>query len=259
MLPSASDVPRVLRSLGITLDVDRLDQHVIVDSGVIRVVVDSAGVNATDVVLEIGPGPGTITLELARRAGRVVAMEVDGRFRPLLDALPPNVDVRYVDAARAPWPRFDVLVSNPPYGLLQAIFERLFLLRPARAVLLAGSATSRSLLAAPGTSQFTRSSLIAQAAFDIEVVARVSREAFYPRPRTPSHVIRLERRIGQTSLSALATAVVREPGARVNDVLWRSGRGDLRDSLRALNVLQRRLQALSNAELSAIAAAIVGD
>jgi 16S rRNA A1518/A1519 N6-dimethyltransferase RsmA/KsgA/DIM1 with predicted DNA glycosylase/AP lyase activity len=259
MSPSASDVPRALQSLGITLDVDRFDQHVIVDADVVRIVVDSAGIMATDVAFEIGPGPGTITDELARRARRVVAMEVDRRFRPLLERLPPNVEVRYADAARARWPRFDVLVSNPAYGLLQSIFPRLFLLRPARAVLLMGSVTSRSLVAAPGDSQFTRLSLIAQAAFEIEVVAHVPQEAFYPRPRTASQVIRLVRRAGHTPLRALASAVVREPGARVNDVLWRSGRGDLRQALRALNVLQRRLQALSNTELSAIAAAIVGD
>ncbi len=259
MVPSASDVPRVLRSLGITLDVDRLDQHVIVDPEVVRMVVDSARVKATDVAFEIGPGPGTITDELARRARRVVAMEVDRRFRPLLDRLPPNVDVRYADAARALWPHFDVLVSNPPYGLLQAIFPRLLLLRPARAVLLTGSQTSRALFAAPGASQFTRLSLIAQAAFEIDIVAHVAREAFHPRPRTSAQIVRFVSRAGRTPLWALASAVVREPGARVNDVLWKSGRADLRQSFRTLNVLQRRLQALSNAELSAIAAAIVAD
>jgi 16S rRNA (adenine1518-N6/adenine1519-N6)-dimethyltransferase len=259
MLPSASEVPRVLRSLGIALDVDRLDQHVIIDADVVRVVVDSAGIRTTDVAFEVGPGPGTITDELARRAHRVVALELDQRFRPLLDRLPPNVDVRYADASRAQWPRFDVLVSNPPYGLLQAIFPRLFLMRPARAVLLVGSLTSRSLRAEPGASQFTRLSLTTQAAFEIEVVADVPREAFHPRPRTSSQVIRLAGRTERTPLWALASAVVHEPGAKVNDVLWRTGRGDLRPALRALNVLQRRLQALSNAELSAIAAAIVAE
>lgn len=257
--PSASDVPRVLQSLGIRLDVARFAQHVIVDPEVVRMLVDAAGLESSDVVFEIGPGAGTITHELARRADRVVAIEVDPRFRPLLDRLPANVEVRYAEAARARWPRFDALVCNPPYGMLEAIVRRLFTLRPSRAVLLIGSATSRALVAPPGTRQFTRLSLTVQASFDVEVVADVPRGAFVPRPRTVSRVVRLTPRGDRTKLWALADAVVREPAARVNDVLWRAGRGDLRQPLRAANMLQRRLQALSNAELSTIAAALADD
>jgi 16S rRNA (adenine1518-N6/adenine1519-N6)-dimethyltransferase len=255
--PSASDVPRILQSLGVKLDVDRLDQHLIVDPEVVRVVVDAARLEASDVVFEIGPGPGTITHELARQARRVVAIEVDRRFRPLLDLLPANVEVRYADAARARWPRFDALACNPPYGLLDPIVRRLFTLRPSRAVFLIGSATSRALVAPPGTRQFTRLSLIVQAAFDVDVVADVPAGAFVPRPRTTSRIVRLVPQAGRTRLWELADAVVRAPSARVNDVLWRAGRGDLRDVLRAHNMLQRRLQVLSNDELSAIAAALI--
>lgn len=257
--PSASDVPRLLQSLGIRLDVDRLDQHLIVDPEVVRVVVDAARLGASDIVFEIGPGPGTITHELARQARRVVAIEVDRRFRPLLDQLPANVEVRYADAARARWPRFDALVCNPPYGLLDPIVRRLFRVRPFRAVFLVGSTTSRALVALPGTRQFTRLSLIVQASFEVEVVADVPSDVFVPRPRTISHIIRLVPRAGRTQLWELANAVVRVPRARVNDVVWRAGRGDLREALRARNILQRRLQVLSNAELSAIAAAFIAE
>lgn len=257
--PSAADVPRILQSLGITLDVDRLDQHLIIDPEVVRIVVDVARIKASDVVCEIGPGPGTITHELARRARRVVAIEIDPRFRPLLDELPANVEVRYADAARGRWPHFDALVCNPPYGLLDAIVRRLFTLRPSRAVFLTGTAASRALVAPPGTAEFTRLSLITQASFEVDVVADVPADAFVPRPHTTSRIIRLVPLSGRTRLWHLADAVVRAPGARVNDVLWRAGRGDLREGLRARSVLQRRLQVLSNAELSAIAATFIAE
>lgn len=61
---------------------------------------------------------------------------------------------------------------------------------------------------------------------------------------------------GRTPLLLLADAVIRELGVRVNVVLWRTGRGDLRSTLRANGVLQKRLRSLSNAELSALAAAL---
>lgn len=254
--PSASDVPRVLRSLGIRLDVDRLDQHVLVDPDVVRLLVDAARLEPSDVVLEIGPGPGTITQELAGRAGRVVAIEMDTQFRPLLDRLPANVEVRYADAARAPWPRFDALVCNPPYGLVEAIVRRLFGLRPRCAALIVGATTRRAIAPPPGGEHFTRLTLIVQAAYAVDVVAEVPRGAFAPTPRTTSSIVRLRRRADRTPLQPLADAIVRESGARVNDVLWRAGRGDLRSALRTTGVLQRRLQSLSNAELSALTAAL---
>jgi 16S rRNA (adenine1518-N6/adenine1519-N6)-dimethyltransferase len=248
-----------LRSLGIRLDVDRLDQHVLVDSAVVQLLVDAARLEPSDVVLEIGPGPGTITQELARRAGRVVAIEVDTRFRPLLDRLPANVEVRYADAGRAGWPRLDALVCNPPYGLVEVIVRRLFGLRPRCAALIVGAATRRAIAAPPGGGQFTRLSLIVQAAYEVDFVAELPRDAFAPKPRTSSSIVRLRLRVGRTGLRPLADAIVREPGARVNDVLWRAGRGDLRSALRTTGVLHRRLQSLSNAELSALAAALTAD
>lgn len=82
-----------------SLDAKR-DQFFLVDSSVIKKLVDTARVDKNDRVLEVGPGLGFLTKELAKRAKEIIAIEIDGRFKPFLDKLPKNVKVIYGNAYR---------------------------------------------------------------------------------------------------------------------------------------------------------------
>ena len=75
-----------------------LGQHFLRDAGVARAIVDLVAPAAADLVVEIGPGEGALTDELARRAGRLIALEVD---RDLIDRLRrrlPTVEIVEADA-----------------------------------------------------------------------------------------------------------------------------------------------------------------
>jgi 16S rRNA (adenine1518-N6/adenine1519-N6)-dimethyltransferase len=114
----------------------RLGQNFLVDPELRDRVVSAAGLEPEDEVLEIGAGPGTLTKELARRARRVVAVELDRRLLAPLRAAAPsaqvvNADILELDLA-AHFPEGgEVVVGNIPYYLTGALVPHL-LGRPPR-------------------------------------------------------------------------------------------------------------------------------
>src|SRR6266436_8154257 len=86
-----------------------LGQHFLRDAAIARGIVDLVAPTTHDLVLEIGPGQGALTGELARRAGRVIALEVDRRLAAELRGRFESVEVIDADAARGTtgrsWPR----------------------------------------------------------------------------------------------------------------------------------------------------------
>src|SRR5690606_35589430 len=114
-----------------------LGQNFLYDEGLLARIVDSAEVSPTDDVLEIGPGLGALTRQLARAARRVVAVELDDRLLPVLRyELEPfaNVEIVHGDILTFdPASRFAgpfVVVANVPYYITGAILRRLLEGRP---------------------------------------------------------------------------------------------------------------------------------
>ena len=94
----------------------REDQHFLIDDSVLEREVDYAGITQEDTVLEIGAGPGVLTEKIAAKAGKVVVIEKDARFKPILDTLP-GVEVIIGDALEVEWPEFNKFLSNLPYTI----------------------------------------------------------------------------------------------------------------------------------------------
>jgi len=104
-----------------------LGQHFLRSAALAARIVDDAAIVADDVVVEIGPGHGALTLELARRAAMVLALELDADLASrLAGATPRNVVVLHADGTRWPLPRsrFRVL-ANPPFGATSALLRSL--------------------------------------------------------------------------------------------------------------------------------------
>ena len=104
-----------------------LDEQQLIDAGVITALIDASGLNLEDTALEIGPGAGNITVELAKRAKKVYAVEKNPKFLSLLKVRleGSNVEVILDDALTIYLPQFDVLVSNLPYAIIEAVMQRL--------------------------------------------------------------------------------------------------------------------------------------
>jgi 16S rRNA (adenine1518-N6/adenine1519-N6)-dimethyltransferase len=177
-----------------------LGQHFLRDAGTARAIVNLLAPTASDLVVEIGPGEGALTDELARRCGRLIALEVD---RALLDRLRrrlPSVEVLEADArtwdygmlARPPGGRV-LVVGNLPYSVSKPIVAALLEARAvidAMALMLQREVAER-LAAPPGSKVYGALSVLTQIVCDVEVALRVPPGAFRPPPQVESAVVRL--------------------------------------------------------------------
>ena len=109
----------------------RFGQNFLRDPNLAHVAVDRAGVLATDVVLEVGPGKGILTTVLAETAATVQAIEIDRELEPLLApvlAAHPNVVLTWGDAMRVPFgdltPAPTAFVANLPYNVATPLVLR---------------------------------------------------------------------------------------------------------------------------------------
>ncbi|MEW5785095.1 MAG: 16S rRNA (adenine(1518)-N(6)/adenine(1519)-N(6))-dimethyltransferase RsmA [Bacillota bacterium] len=200
-----------------------LGQNFLIDGNTIKKIISAAAVKTGDAVVEIGPGAGAITVELARCGTRVLALELDrglsGMLRDLLQSFP-SVTVLQEDALKVTWPALlgryfpagerIKLVSNLPYyisaPLLYALFEEQFPF--AGAVLMFQKEVAQRLIAPAGDHNYGGLSVLAQYFTTGRILFKVSRRAFWPVPGVDSVVIGLKPR--QKMLSAEEEALFRQ-------------------------------------------------
>jgi 16S rRNA (adenine1518-N6/adenine1519-N6)-dimethyltransferase len=177
----------------------RWGQHFLCDPAVARRIVERAALPPDGVALEIGPGLGALTDELARTVAGLYLVEVDRGLAARLAA-------RYADDPRVRVIAGDVLalpladlvpdpsatvVSNLPYNIASPVVFRLLELRARfpRAVLMLQQEMAARLAARPGTAAYGAATVLVQAFAEVRVAFRVSRRSFMPRPDVDSAVL----------------------------------------------------------------------
>jgi len=176
-----------------------LGQHWLQDRQVLGRIADEAELKRTDTVLEIGPGLGTLTSELLRRAGRVVAVEFDSELARKLPAQFPGTNLEVVNADIL---KFDLstlpadykVVANIPYYITSKIIQMLMTAtnRPSIVVLLVQKEVAERLAAKPGDMSILGVS--AQVYADVKLGDIVKAKLFTPPPKVDSQVVILETR-----------------------------------------------------------------
>jgi len=187
-----------------------LGQNFLVDHNLIRKLVDASGVRPGDLVLEVGPGTGTLTEELLARGCRVVAAELDRGLAALLrERLAPHPNFALIEGdalaskrelspeiVRALGNGPFRLIANLPYGAATPVMLALLIDFPqcrAMHVTIQREVADR-LLASPGTRDYGPITVIAHALATIERLATLPPECFWPRPDVTSAMVSLVRR-----------------------------------------------------------------
>ena len=203
------DVWRLLREFDIQPK-KSLGQNFLVDQRALKRIVEAAELGPEDIVLEIGPGLGTLTRCLAEKAGRVVAVELDHHlvevFRQVL-ADCPNVEIVQGDILQfdpvelvrgamrpcspASLPLYKV-VANLPYYITSAVLRHLLTakVKPRLIVVTVQLEVARRITAEPGDMSLLAVSV--QFYGRPRIVARIKASAFYPSPEGGSAVVRIE-------------------------------------------------------------------
>jgi 16S rRNA (adenine1518-N6/adenine1519-N6)-dimethyltransferase len=197
------------------------DEQQLIDPKVIRSLIEASGSSETDKVLEIGPGAGNITVELADRASKVYAVEKNPKFIPLLrERLHKlNVEILIGDALEISLPDFDVLVSNLPYSIAEATLQRLKRLRFRSASVIIPSSLASTLLARIGGADYTKLTCEASLFFDFSLVSTVEPESYYPEPRTSTSVIALKPRESLKPTEAVVRQLLLQGDKKVGNAL----------------------------------------
>jgi len=177
----------------------RWGQHFLCDPAVARRIVEAADLGPRSVALEIGPGLGALTDELAARAGRLYLVEVDPTLAQRLAArFAGDPRVRIVTGDVLSLPLEDVVlepaasvVANLPYNIAMPIVFRLLDARARlpRAVLMLQREMAQRLVARPGTAAYGVASVLVQAFAELRIAFGVSRRSFLPRPDVDSAVV----------------------------------------------------------------------
>jgi 16S rRNA (adenine1518-N6/adenine1519-N6)-dimethyltransferase len=175
----------------------RLGQNFLVDEGVRDLMLHSAELSRSDVVLEVGPGRGFLTEALMARAGRVIAVEKDPR---LVDTLRRkhhgNRRLRLIegDVLKVRLPKFTKIVCSPPYYISSRLILLLISRRFRRAVVTFQKEFAERLAAKPASPNYGRISVMVQHRASVELVGVVGRNSFRPAPRVDSAVVVIEKR-----------------------------------------------------------------
>lgn len=208
--PAALLGPAEVRALATRLGIrptKTLGQNFVVDPNTVRRIVRAAGVGPDDVVLEVGPGLGSLTLGLLPEVAQVVTVEVDpvlaGALQATVTARAPAYAERLVvlatDALRLdeiPGPPPTALVANLPYNVavpvLLHLLERFGAIR--RVLVMVQSEVADRLAAPPGSRVYGVPSVKAAWYADVRRAGAVGRAVFWPAPNVDSGLVAMTRR-----------------------------------------------------------------
>ena len=212
MTQTKREVQTLLEDAGVR-PLKRFGQHFLIDGNLMRKLLAAAGVQPTDVVLEVGPGTGSLTEELLAQAGHVVAVEIDRTLQTICwDRLGqrPNFtliagDVLESKGSIAPAVRRALqdrqqelggrilLVANLPYQVASPLILNLLTGQPrvAEMCFTIQAEVADRLQAPPGGKDYGPLTILTQALADVLRVARVPPEAFWPSPEVDSAIVRV--------------------------------------------------------------------
>ncbi|KAI9820441.1 MAG: Dimethyladenosine transferase [Thelocarpon impressellum] len=177
-----------------------IGQHILKNPGIAQAIVEKADLKQSDVVLEVGPGTGNLTVKILEKAKRVIAVEMDARMAAevtkRVQGKPEQkrLEVLLGDVIKTELPYFDVCISNTPYQISSPLVFKLLAISPSprTCILMFQREFAMRLVARPGDSLYCRLSVNAQMWAKITHIMKVGRNNFNPPPQVESSVVRLE-------------------------------------------------------------------
>ncbi len=185
----------ILNKYGIKLN-KNLGQNYLIDKNKRDQIINFGNLTKDDTVLEIGTGIGTLTIELAKRAGKVIAIEQDTKIANILserlkEEKIDNVELINDDALNIDFPQFNKIISNLPYQISSPITFKFLNYDFDLAVLMYQKEFARRMNGKVNTKDYSRLSAMLYFKCDVEKLTDVSSESFIPKPQIDSTVVSL--------------------------------------------------------------------
>ncbi|MFI7009869.1 16S rRNA (adenine(1518)-N(6)/adenine(1519)-N(6))-dimethyltransferase RsmA [Streptomyces sp. NPDC050145] len=234
----AADIRELAAVLGVRPTKQR-GQNFVIDANTVRRIVRTAEVTEDDVVVEVGPGLGSLTLALLETARHVTAVEIDDVLAAALPAtvaarLPAkkdvfdlvNMDAMQVTALPGPPPT--ALVANLPYNVAVPVLLHMLAAFPSieRTLVMVQAEVADRLAAKPGNRVYGVPSVKANWYAEVKRAGSIGRNVFWPAPNVDSGLVSLVRRT-----EPVATTATREEVFAVVDAAFAQRRKTLRAAL----------------------------
>ena len=185
----------ILNQHGITLN-KNLGQNYLIDKNKRNQIVNFGEIDEDDIILEIGPGIGTLTIELAKKAKKVIAIEQDGNICKILterlkNEKIDNVELINDDALKTDFPKFNKIISNLPYQISSPITFKFLDYDFDLAILMYQKEFADRMNGEVGSKNYSRLSAMLYFKCNVETLTNVSSESFIPKPKIDSTVVKL--------------------------------------------------------------------
>ena len=185
----------ILNQHGITLN-KNLGQNYLIDKNKRNQIVNFGEIDEDDIILEIGPGIGTLTIELAKKAKKVIAIEQDENICKILttrlkDEKIDNVELINDDALKTDFPEFNKIISNLPYQISSPITFKFLDYDFDLAILMYQKEFADRMNGEVGSKNYSRLSAMLYFKCNVETLTNVSSESFIPKPKIDSTVVKL--------------------------------------------------------------------
>ena len=183
-----------------------LGQNFLIDGNIVKNIVEKSGITDEDIVLEIGPGFGTLTEELALNAKKVIAIEKDNRLMEVLDYTLQNydnvkiinedflkIDLEKIFIEEAEGQKLKV-VANLPYYITTPILERIIENKKyfSTVSVMVQEEVARRVVASPNNKDYGSLTLYLEYNCEKEILMKVPRTVFMPSPKVDSAILYLE-------------------------------------------------------------------
>lgn len=199
-----------------------LGQNYLIDRNKRDQIIDFGNITKEDIVLEIGPGIGTLTCELSSKAKKVIAIEQDPTIFDILKERLENENITNVelindDALNVDFPEFNKIISNLPYQISSPITFKFLEYDFDTAILMYQKEFANRMKGKVGTKDYSRLSAMLYFKCEVELLTNVSAESFIPKPKVDSTVIKLSPKIPEFKgeLSNLAISEINEDDFRL--------------------------------------------
>ena len=193
----------------------KLGQNFLIDMNLIDLIGRTAELSSADAVLEVGTGTGSLTARMAKDAGMIVTIEIDGTFKPVAEAVVgERKNVRYLrgdclakkselnpkmleawdEAAALPGIKNRKLVANLPYVIATPLISNLLCteIPIERMVVMVQWEIAERLQAKASTKDYNALSVLVQSVADVETVRKVLPTNFHPRPKVDSAIVMIK-------------------------------------------------------------------
>ncbi len=173
----------------------KLGQNFLIDKNIVKKIIKFSDVSQNDVILEIGPGLGTLTEELTDLSKKIYGIEIDNRLCSYLKeklSIYDNIEIIHGDVLEIELPKHNKVISNIPYTITGPLIEKIFFnINSPKGILLLEKSIANRIFISGNYKEYSRISIGVNAFMKPILISDISRKSFYPIPKIALSLIKI--------------------------------------------------------------------